>query len=73
MTTVEGYQLIDTRIYNNAIERLETVCVSIKPLRETLLHDISKLSQLDKNGFAKSIRLLDKFTKQVEGLCLIQL
>lgn len=68
-THIEGYKLVCIKDYNASLEILESVCKCMKPIRESLLHDIRLLEQKDQNTFAKSIRLLDKFTKQMELLC----
>ena len=71
MTTVDGFQLVSTAIYENALHRLNKLCEDILPLRSALLHDIEKMKQLDKNTYARSIRLIDRFVKEVNELCQI--
>lgn len=72
-TQVSGFSFVCITDYEKALMNLKEVCSSIDPLRTALLHDLRQLQQQDKNTFAKSVRLLDRFSKQVEELCRIQL
>ena len=71
-TRIEGYKLVYIKSYEDALNRLKIVSISLKPMREALLHDIKLLEQKDQNTFAKSIRLLDKFNKTIEELYQIK-
>jgi hypothetical protein len=63
VTNVEGYKLVNTQEIENAIQKMREMEAQANALRMVLIKDIKLLEERDKNSFAKTIRLIDKFAK----------
>jgi hypothetical protein len=63
VTNVEGYKLVNTQEIENAFQKMREMEAQANALRMVLIKDIKMLQDRDKNSFAKTIRLIDKFTK----------
>ena len=73
LTNIDGFELICIKDFNDALHRLKEITELANNLRSVMLHDISILQNTDKNTFAKSIRLITKFTTNIDDLSKVRL